>query len=183
MAKKSINEGKEEISQNQASSFRGLTIFELMVILFVISFSLFWGFSAKSKAQKDVNDQLRKSRVSLLKEHFSVYTLENDSLPSQESYDNEETRGLITASLLADEGQDAISDPQDKEKVVTYLAEPEGCAPKTDNPCTKGTFSLTLADGEEFYRFAIKPGSEDKYLQESAQDGENGVLSEEVLNQ
>ncbi len=145
--------------------FRGLTIFELSIILLIIGSVFYWAFTTKRSLQNNLDDALRKARVVAAKEHLKSYIIENDSFPSTEAFQDEEQRKEIFSSLLSEEGEDALKDPKEKDVAVDYIAEPVGCAPDTDNPCTRVSLSLTLNNGDDFSRFVIKPGSELEQLQ------------------
>lgn len=167
--------------------FRGLTIFELSLILLVVGSVFYWAFATKKTLQNNLDDALRKSRVIAAKEHLRAYILENDSFPSTETYQDDEARKSIFEALIIDEGEDALDDPKIKDLKIDYLAEPAGCAENTENPCTRVALSLTLSNGQDFYRFAIKPGTESeqlKELQESDDTEElDGINEQDLLEE
>jgi competence protein ComGC len=145
--------------------FRGLTVFELSLILLVIGSVFYWAFANKRSLQNNIDDANRKARVIAAKESLKGYILQNDSFPSTEDFLDDKKRSDIFASLINDEGEDALKDPKDKDTLLDYIAEPEGCAPGTDNLCTRASIGLVLSNGDDFVRFAIKPGTELEQLQ------------------
>ncbi len=159
--------------------FRGLTIFELSLIILVIGSVFYWAFANKRNLQNNIQDEIRKARVVAAKEYLRSYILQNNSFPTTESFLDEKTRADIFSDLISDEGQDALKDPKDKDQLIDYSAEPLDCAPDTDNPCTRASLSLILSNGDEFIRFAIKPGTELEQLQTLNQEEQDG----QTLNQ
>jgi hypothetical protein len=153
----------------QNAEFRGLTIFEILVIAAVMLGSLFWAYSFRGSLVNKNYDTERKARVSTFKEHLRSYALENGSFPADEQFQTEETRNSLFASYLVDQGQDALNDPKDTDKLMSYSAEPEGCQPFTESPCTKVSVGFKLSTGELFIKFAVKPGSEEQYLNQTDQ--------------
>lgn len=166
---------------NKASSkdFRGLTIFELLAILAVISISIAWALSFKGKLENKAFDEIRKSRVSTLKENLKTIYLQTGSFPSSEQFDDEATRKKLFPAFLADQGKDSMNDPKDKGLLISYISDPEGCTGNLENPCTKVALSLILSNGEEFVKFAFEPGKELEYLDEAIKSGE--VNTEELV--
>jgi type II secretory pathway pseudopilin PulG len=162
--------------------FRGLTIFELTIILSIIGATLFWALSLRSNLQNKVYDAERKGRVAALKEAMHGYFLENNTFPSEESFNDDKTRtGLFNAYSL-DNGEDYFKDPKDKSKLINYIPQPEGCTGETGNICNKASISLDLSSGEEFTQFAIEPGKELEFLQESIDQGDTELNQEEFYN-
>lgn len=156
---------------DQNSEFRGLTIFELLAICAVILGAFLWALSARSNLTNQKLDIERKARVSTLKENLKTYVVANNSFPSDEQFQDEKSRGEIFKTFLIDQGSDALNDPKETSKLISYSAEPEGCAPGTDTICTKVSVGLKLSTGDLFIKFAVKPGEEIKYLKEAAQSG------------
>lgn len=163
---------KVEQTKTSNKEFRGLTVFELLAILAVIGGSIIWALSFRSGLQSKAQDEVRRARVSTLKEHLRYYVSENGSFPSNEQFDNEDTRKKLFSNFLLDQGEDALQDPKDSKQVINYFSEPEGCAPDTGIPCTKVSVSLTLSNGEDFVKFAIMPGKELEYLQKATDEGD-----------
>lgn len=159
--------------------FRGLTIFELLLIGVVVLGSILWALSVRAGMNSKVYDEQKKARVSTLKENLMSVVEKDGSFPSQDQFQNEDKRKLLFSTFLGDYGSDSLTDPTDKERLITYVAEPEGCAPDTDNPCTKFTVALQLSSGEWFTKFGIKPGKELEYLQETTQDQTTNDLGPE----
>lgn len=149
------------------TEFRGLTIFEILVILSIILGSILWAFSFKGNLENKNLDTERKARVSTFKEQLKTYVVENGSFPSDEQFKDKELREALFVSFLIDQGQDALNDPKDSDKLISYSAEPEGCQPDTEKPCTKVSVGLKLSNGEQFIKFAVKPGFEQQYLLEA----------------
>ncbi len=165
----SENNGSKDSNSNQdhkTSSFRGLTIFELSLILIIVGGSLFWGLTQKAQTRSKLYDQERKLKVGLLAENLKVYVRENESFPATDKFNDKSRRDIAFSQFLSENGAGVMQDPADANKLISYTAEPENCAETTDNPCTKATLSLRLSDGTEYYRFAIKPGTESQYLEE-----------------
>ncbi len=152
----------------KTKDFRGLTIFELLIILLAIGAAIFWGISTKKDLRNQLNDSIRRGRVSALKENLRGYVLQNGSFPSEESYYDEEQRKLIFSSYFLDEGEDALQDPTDSSVLIDYAPTPEGCAPDTEMPCEKVSLGMYLTDGEDFTRFVVTPGKEAELLLEES---------------
>lgn len=153
---------------------RGLTIFELLSIGLVILATVLWALSSRSNLQKKIYDEQRRARVSVLKEDLSKLVQKDGSFPSNEQFENTESREKLFSDILADYGKDFLNDPKDKSILIGYSAEPEGCAPSSDTPCTKVTVGLTLSSGEEFFKFSVKPGYELEYLKQAAKELQQG---------
>lgn len=159
-------------SAKPKKEFRGLTVFELSLILLVIGSVFYWAFANKRSLQNNIDDANRKTRVIAAKESLKSYILQNDSFPSTETFLDQKSRSEIFSELLSEEGQDFLTDPKSKDTLMDYVAEPEGCAPATENLCTRASLSLTLSGGDDFVRFAIKPGTELEQLQTLNQQNE-----------
>jgi len=168
-------------STKTTKDFRGLTIFELVTILTIIGLVVLWALSFKGGLQNKADDAVRRGRVSTLKENLNAYILQSDSFPSTEDFLDDEKRKDIFSRLLSEEGEDALHDPRDKDRLIDYIAEPEGCAPETEVPCTRVSVSFTLSGGEEFIRFSIKPGTELEALEEL--DGEESTIPESLTEE
>ena len=149
------------------ADFRGLTIFEILAILSIILGSIFWALSFKGNLENKNLDTERKARVSTFKEQLKTYVIENGSFPSDEQFEDEQIRKALFVSFLVDQGQDALNDPKDSDKLMSYSAEPEGCLPDTEKPCTKVSVGFKLSNGDLFIKFAVKPGFEQQYLTEA----------------
>lgn len=163
----------QEVGSN--TDFRGLTIFEILVILSIILGSILWAFSFKGNLEKKNMDTERKARVSIFKEQLKTYVIENGSFPSDEQFKDEELRKTLFGPFLLDQGQNALNDPKDSDKLMFYLAEPEGCQPDTEKLCTRVSVGLKLSNGEQFIKSATKPGFEQQYLQESQNNEEQTI--------
>jgi len=163
----------------QPRDFRGLTIFELLIIAVIIFGSVFWAFSARSDMRNKAYDEARKGRVSTLKENLRTFYSENGSFPSSEQFENDDSRKKIFALLLADQGEDFLHDPQDKTMLIDYVTDPEDCDGTETKPCQKVALSLKLSNGEEFTKFALEPGKELEAIEEATQNGE--VNSEDLV--
>lgn len=149
---------------------RGLTIFELLSIGSVILAILFWALGSRSNMQKKLYDEQRRARVSVLKENLSKIVQRDGSFPSDEQFENAATREKLFSDILADYGRDFLNDPKDKSLLISYSAEPEGCAPGSATLCTKVTVGLTLSNGDDFFKFSVKPGYEVEYLKQAAKE-------------
>lgn len=162
-----------------STDFRGLTIFELLVIAVIILGSVFWALSARSGMRNKTYDEVRRGRVSTLKENLRSYYLENNTYPTSEQFEDEKTRKKIFAFLLADQGKDFLNDPKDNNILISYVTEPEGCAGNEASPCQKVALSLKLSNGEEFIKFALEPGKELDAIEEAVQNGD--VTNEDLV--
>jgi Tfp pilus assembly protein PilE len=154
----------------KAKDFRGLTIFELITILAIIGVVVLWALSFRGGLQNKTQDAIRRGRVSTFAQHLNVYITKNDSFPSTEDFLNNEKREDDFAEFLTEEGKDALNDPQDKNKVIDYIAEPEGCARDTETLCTRVSVGFSLSGGEDFVKFSIKPGTEAEAIQSTSED-------------
>lgn len=171
----STNTGKDK-----SSDFRGLTVFELAMILAVIGSVVLWAFSARAKIRNETFDEIRKARVVALKENLKSYLTANNTFPSQFQFDDDESRTEILSDYISDEGEDVFFDPKFKDNFIFYYPEPEGCLATSDSPCEKISLSFRLSDGEDFFRFALKPGTEFKYIDDESKgllNGENPLES------
>jgi hypothetical protein len=158
----------------KTKDFRGLTIFELLIILIAIGAAIFWGVSTKKDLRNQLNDSIRKGRVSAFNESLRSYVLENGSFPSEEQYYDEAKRKEIFSRFLLDEGENALQDPTDNSILIDYAPSPEGCAPDTEILCESVSLGMYLTNGEDFTRFAVKPGKEaELLLEESNNDVDN----------
>lgn len=157
----------------QKDDFRGLTIFELLIILAVVLGSFLWAFSARNNLRNQRIDTERKGRVSTLKEHLRSYVIQNGSFPSDSQFQDKDTRDSIFSTFVADQGKEALYDPKKTSQLISYSAEPEGCTATTEDPCTKVSVALELSNGDEYIKFAVKPGEELKYLQEATSSGDS----------
>lgn len=170
-----MTDAKKQASSNK--DFRGLTIFEILTILTIVGGAIFWALSSKTGMQNKVYDEQRRARVTTLKENLMTLVNKNGSFPSDEEFQNDDIRKNLFSSYLADYGQDYLGDPKDSQTLITYIAEPEGCLPNTDNPCTKVTVALKLSTGEQFIKFGVKPGSELEYLNQATEEEEQNAES------
>lgn len=159
----------------QTKDFRGLTIFELLTILAVVGVAILWALSSRSSLENKAYDATRKARVSIVKEHLKYYILENSSFPSMEEFNDQEKRSSIFSGLITDEGEEVFQDPKDSKLIMDYITDPEDCAPETDILCEKAALSFKLSDGQEFIKFAVKPGSEAEYLQEIIDEEQTSI--------
>lgn len=153
--------------------FRGLTIFELLIISTAILGSILWAVSVRANMQNKVLDEQRRARVTTLKENLMSFVQQNGSFPAEDEFNNEEKRKQLFATYLGDYGQNFINDPKDKSILVSYVAEPEGCSGDSENPCTKITIALKLSNGDQFIKFGVKPGKELEYLNQVNQQDES----------
>lgn len=168
--------GKKSGPNSAREDFRGLTVFELIMIMAVIGGVILWAFSTRSAIRNEVYDETRKGRVTALKENLKLYMALNGTFPSQQQFDEEDSRLTLLAGYISDEGQNAFFDPQKKEELMLYYPEPEGCAATAEDPCELVSLSLQLSTGEEYFKFAVKPGTELKYFLEDGSLNSNGQL-------
>lgn len=167
----------------KTKDFRGLTIFELVTILAIIGGVILWSLSFRGGLKNQTTDAVRRGRVSTFTQHLNAYILQNKSYPSTEDFLNDDKRKDTFGQFLTDESKDALNDPKDKAKLLDYIAEPEGCAPDTDNPCTRVSVGLTLSGGEDFVKFSIKPGTEADALQSTTEDGSTTTVPQSLTGE
>jgi hypothetical protein len=178
-----MSELKNAKSNSQKADFRGLTVFELGVILAIILGSVLWALSFKSGLEQRTYDAIRKGRVSTISENLKVYFLQNGSLPSEDEFNDQQKREEIFKRLLIDEGSDFLNDPENQDQLVTYAPEPAGCAPETEVICDSAAISLMLSNKKEFVRFALEPGKEAELLKEINNQESEELSEEEILKQ
>lgn len=175
---------KSTTKQDQDSSnFRGLTIFELLLICLVIGGVFLWGFGNRSKLSNQNYDSVRKGRVSAIKENLRYYYLKNNTFPSEAQFQDTEEREAIFSTFIVDEGKEVFFDPQKTDQLATYIAEPEGCTATEEDPCTKVSISFTLSNGDEFYKFAFEPGKEVEYFDQLQEDSTDSEGQEQMLQE
>jgi hypothetical protein len=176
---KNTNEAEPKVTKKE---FRGLTIFELTIILSVIGVAFFWALSLKSSLQNKVYDAERKGRLIALKENLQTYFLQNNTFPSEEQFNDENTRKDILDRYIASNGEDYLKDPKDNSKLILYLPEPEGCKAEEASICNKVSISLDLSNGEEFIQFVVAPGKELELLKETIEEGTAPQSEEDRYN-
>jgi hypothetical protein len=170
-------------SKNQKKEFRGLTIFELAIIIAVILSSVLWALSFRSGLRNETFDAQRKGRVSTVSEYLKVYFLQKGSFPGVDDFEDEETRKIIFRTLLAEEGDDFLNDPKDKNILISYSSEPFGCSPETELICNRASAGLFLSNREEFVRFAFEPGKEAEILQELNVEAGEDRTTQDILRE
>ncbi|HRV75845.1 MAG: hypothetical protein H6799_02460 [Candidatus Nomurabacteria bacterium] len=162
-----MDENQKKVKNN---NFRGLTVFELLLIVSVVLCSILWALSTRASMQNKVYDEQRIARVTALKENLMILVDRNGTFPNDEQFQNEEKRKELFNQYLSENGQDFLSDPKDKQKLISYIAEPEECAATFEDPCTKVTIALELSNGDQFIKFGIQPGREGEYLKQASEE-------------
>lgn len=171
-----------KVKQSGQKDFRGLTIFELTIILGIILISILWSLNLRSDSKDKVYDAERKGRVTALRENFLAFYAKNNTFPSQATFNDQKQREAILEAYLIENGQDYIKDPKDS-KLIEYLTDPEDCQGTVEDPCEKISLSLVLSNGEDFYKFIVPPGKEAELLQEDIQNENEENSLEDQLNQ